>query len=390
MATEGRPADNFLFLPGGDSENQYAIVVNPPAVAPSFGQFELIWSAKRLSRTKICFLSIDLSTTGYVNVQKRQNSPPSEQEVLNGPEVRKDPDVTYANTNKPRIGEKPGEANGDTGICAADEQKDRFTRSESFDYDQVVFIGDVVKREKERTSPAREDFTLKYGELELRPPSQRGIIGEKGDTVYDEVAHEVSPVATSSPLAPEATRRANPFVSPLRPFTAAEDSSASRKTPSPYPHIYKSLEGDSVDQREEYQAILQDEDSGLYESIEAPPRREKTTEQRPDLNETEEEEGIYEPIIPPKPKMQVPQSKTDVVDMERSETPVSEASSFDSDEFIEEVSVPSELTQSFTLSTLERQRHELLPHFSMMEKKQKEQEKRSKLYRIVEVKVTSS
>ena len=249
---------------------------------------------------------------------------------------------------------------------------DRMTRSDSFDYEQVEFIGDLRKREN-GANPA----DTRYGGSDLRP-SQAGIIGQEGDAVHDKAARDLSPLATSSP----ASHRVNPFVSPLRPFTAAEDRtqvfSAARKSPSPNDHLYKSLEGSvHVDnQSKEYEHVLTKEDSGLYEPIEAPPRK-AIVDQR---EEEEEEEGIYEPISPPKPKNQL-QAPSVEIDMERvrSETPVSEASSFDSDEIVEEVSELSELSQSFRMSTVERERHELLPRFSVWEKKQRRQDSQGQL-----------
>ena len=263
--------------------------------------------------------------------------------------------------------------------CDASDQQ-RITRSETFEYGEVAFIGDVLRREEgskdghESDRPAGEG-DIKYGELELSPPSQ-GVIGEKGDTVYDEVAHELSPLAASSPLTQEvAARRKNPFLSPLQPFTAAGGNNSAIADS----WIYKSLDVESRVTKDAYDPVVFTEDSGLYESIEAPPSRKQAQKENEELDKTEgEEEGIYELVRPPKSSMQASQP----AEGERSGTPmseVSEVSSFDSDEIVEEVNESSELHLSFKMSTMDQERHVLLPKFLLMEKKQRQIEQQGKV-----------
>jgi hypothetical protein len=301
------PADQILYLPGGESEDQYAIVVDISRTTSSVATPD---SMKQM-------VSESASTTGM-----------------------QDPDVIGAKTNVLQGAKEPSP----TSAVVVAQKNGRMTHSDSFDYERVEFIGNVLK-----TKSGTKSSNTSNGH-----PSSG--IGQEEESALD-----ISPFATSSP----ASHKVNPFVSPLRPFTAP--IAAAGNSPSSNNHLYKSLElEESLDsQSKRYEHVLiAKEDSGLYEPIEAPLGR-ATVEQE---QAEEEEEGIYEPVSPPKSKNQLQATLVVKSDMEstRSETPVSEASSScGSDEFVEEVSDLSELSQSFHMSIAERQRHELLPRFSV-------------------------
>ena len=242
-------------------------------------------------------------------------------------------------------------------------KKDDVVRKESLAYDSVLFISDV-----KATTPTEEpsSSSVDYETVVTSPSPSSGaeIRGKKSSVVYNDIR---GVIATSSPIATDGEPtevRFNPFLSPVQPFTAPAPDAAtppsSKQNPAAPTRRYTELKKADVEPENVYEPVTPRETGDEYEPVEV-----KSKRVTPENND-------YEVV-------EVRQKGVSVEELDDGTEFLSESDSFASDEVIDEWRADEgndDRQPALVLTEAEKERHLLLPRFSVVQEREGKLERR--------------